>query len=218
MKKVLIFFLIGVCSSGLFAETIRISSSKCYLGDVGTVNIWGECGLADMVLYYNRTSESYELYIASDVCFFLSKDDFHRLQMSVQKALDWKMISALNNVSIEKEIPDSKLNLKYKTKNSSGEWVQALRPASLSFVFKAVPSDSNWIMGNLEYFGILIHDSSSDYQVKPFSVRDMTFEDYEFWEFNEHTLTSLSEVVSKESIESAIMQADRQANADSLFQ
>lgn len=219
MKRILslcmFLLLLSFC---VFCKEINVSSSNCYVGDVSEINIFGEYGLTSLALTYDDQEGNYWLCLGSNVRFELTSSDFAILQKTVDKSVDWKRTASSNNVSIEKELPDSRLNVSYYIKDSStGEWNEYDVPAELTFIFKANPSATNWIIGDYEYYGIYISGVNPEYNLKAFSVRDMTIENYEYKDASENTLSSLKTAISKSTVDAAIKQANKQANADSLF-
>lgn len=201
-----------------FCKEIQVSSSKCYIGDVSDINIFGEYGLSSLTLSYDDQEDKYLLYLASDVRFELTNSDFSIFQKTVEKSIDWKRIASSNNVSIIKELPDSRLCLTYCIKDhSTGGWKKSDVPADLTFIFKANPAATNWIVGDFEYYGIYVSGVNPEYNVKAFSVRDMTIASYDYRDTSEKTLTSLKTAIAKSSIDAAIKNANKQANADDLF-
>ena len=211
MKRLTILLL-------LFVSCFCAFAAPAYVSKVNQNSLFA---LYETDLYYDGSKNEYGLYIYSKLdfgvnpyyYFVLSENDFSTFRKTVEKAIEWKNVARSNEVTIDKEIPNSSLSLEWYY-YSSGDWIKNETDVKLDFSFSASRASGTWL-GDMELYSLDMKVINGE-RTQVISYIDGRIG--EQWDYVEGAaLTELSNATSKKTVDTGIKKLKVQDNADSLF-
>ncbi len=200
MKK----FFIGLVLLTGFIVSANAKEHLFFQGKYGEYNEYSKSlTLEDYAIKYDDEEDVFYLRTSdwmNNAWTFLTRDDLAQLRKNFEKYFEWEKLAVEKQTTIEKEIPDSKINTRVVWEFGD-DWY-SYKGFTLSFIFFSQDANRHQLV-------LLSNKATSSNQFVTFQI--------EGFYFDKSQIQELYDAISEENIEAKIKEIQNQKDMEDLF-